>query len=173
MNGREYPGIAIYSMDATLTTKNRKFPNVLKIFSDELLSNCCVLISEIKSDSAKKVGVYLNSLKSRNIQCLLLCLLCYISIACRVCGWCSFSITMLIAGQIPLCILLLARTHFQFLRICTVAYFYVKEPPAAQSIHMQQQPYRSEAFIPLEQRHYFSLCLCMCLSLCLSELFLN
>lgn len=52
--GRSLQGTAICSMDATLTTKSRKFQNVLKFFSDELLSNCCVLISEIKSDSLQK-----------------------------------------------------------------------------------------------------------------------
>lgn len=54
LNRMEYPGTATYSMDATLTTQNRKFQNVLNFFSDEVLSNCCVLISEIKSDSLQK-----------------------------------------------------------------------------------------------------------------------
>ncbi|XP_027592323.1 carbonic anhydrase 3-like isoform X1 [Pipra filicauda] len=54
LKGREYPGATIYSMDATLTRKSRKFCHVLNIFSDELLSNCCVLISEVKSDSLQK-----------------------------------------------------------------------------------------------------------------------
>ncbi|XP_050747307.1 carbonic anhydrase 3-like isoform X5 [Gymnogyps californianus] len=52
--GREYPGTAIYSMDATLWPQSRKFWNVLNFFSSELLSSCCVLISEIKSDSLEK-----------------------------------------------------------------------------------------------------------------------
>lgn len=125
MNGREYPGTAIYSMDATLATKSRKYQNVLSIFSDELLSNLCFDLRNKTWLTVKKVGVYLNSLKSRNIQCLLLCLLCY-TIACRVCGWCSFSNVMLIAGRIPLCILLLTWIHFKFFRICTVAYFLCK-----------------------------------------------
>ncbi|XP_051627604.1 carbonic anhydrase 3-like isoform X1 [Manacus candei] len=54
LKGREYPGATIYSMDATLTRKSRKFCHVLNIFSDELLSSCCVLISEVKSDSLQK-----------------------------------------------------------------------------------------------------------------------
>ncbi|XP_027755956.1 uncharacterized protein LOC114065906 isoform X1 [Empidonax traillii] len=54
LKGREYPGTTIYHMDAALTRKSRKFGDVLNNFSDELLSNCCVLISEVKSDSLQK-----------------------------------------------------------------------------------------------------------------------
>lgn len=70
----ECTGTAIHTLQLE---RAERFGMCWIFFFRKLLSNCCVLISEIKWLIGRKVGVFFKSLKARNIQCLLLWPFCY------------------------------------------------------------------------------------------------